>query len=313
MLALACLGLVAFVAPAVMARVPAPRDSENASAQFEALPLDRSAQNHLIVRAFINKKPALLAVDTGAPVSAIALNRQKHFGLMPVAGPSRVMINGAFSAVTIAKSLRIGALTLVDEPLVALDLGAGSRAARVRGEKNIDGLLGADILFPLRAVLDCQRQLLILNLDPDSPKATPGLDFTGLTSVPIHVSDGANLYVDGEVNGAPGQLLVDTGAFATLLHRSFVRQMKIPLRRTRYISAGVNTRETDVQVARIRRLSVGAVEILGHRVGVIDLAGLLGDEMLEGKRPVVGLLGGELLQSLHGIIDFGTRRLYLKD
>src|SRR4029453_15039660 len=43
--------------------------------QFEALPLVRSRQNHLLLRAFINGKPAWLTVDSGAPVSAIALNR----------------------------------------------------------------------------------------------------------------------------------------------------------------------------------------------------------------------------------------------
>ena len=49
--------------------------------QFEALPLVRSRQNHLLVRAYINGKPAWLCVDSGAPVSAIALDRRSHFGL----------------------------------------------------------------------------------------------------------------------------------------------------------------------------------------------------------------------------------------
>src|SRR5215212_4611350 len=34
--------------------------------QYEVLPLIRSSQNHLLVRAQINGKPALLGVDTGA-------------------------------------------------------------------------------------------------------------------------------------------------------------------------------------------------------------------------------------------------------
>ncbi|MGI9114768.1 MAG: hypothetical protein DLM52_08085 [Chthoniobacterales bacterium] len=291
------------------------RDTES-SAQFEALPLDRSPQNHLIVRAFINGKPALLGVDTGAPVSAIAANRRQYYGLTSVAGasklPPRLMINGAFNAVGVVKSLRIGALTLVDEPMVAINLGPDSRAARLRGEQEIDGILGADILFPTRAVLDCQRQLLILNLEPESEKAAPGVDYTGFSSVPIHVSEGYNLYVDGTVNGEPAQLMVDTGAFATLLHRSFVKRMKIPMHATPFSSAAVNLRESDVQVARIRRLTVGSVNIVGHKVGVIDLGGLIHTDALKGERPVVGLLGGELLQRHHGIIDFGTRRLYLK-
>src|SRR5947207_15137161 len=68
------------------------------SAQFQALPLERSRQNHLLVRAEINGKPALLGVDTGAPVSAIAASRREHFGLtaLPDASklPERLMING---------------------------------------------------------------------------------------------------------------------------------------------------------------------------------------------------------------------------
>ena len=284
--------------------------------QFEALPLELSPQNHLIVRAFINGKLALLGVDTGAPVSAIDVSRQRHYGLdstpsMPKL-PPKLMINGASDTVGIAKSLRIGALTLVDEPMVAIDLGREGRTASLPGEQEIDGILGADILFPTRAVLDCQRRLLILNLEPQSRALTPGVDYRGLRSVPIHVSEGYNLYVDGAINGAPALLMVDTGAFATLLHRSFVKRMKIPLRDTPFSSAAVNLKSRDVQIARIRRLSVGSIDIVGHNVGVMDLGGLIHGGLLAAKPPVAGLLGSELLQRHHGIIDFGTRRLYLK-
>ncbi len=285
-------------------------------AKFEALPLERSPQNHLIVRAFINGKPARLGVDTGAPVTAIAAHRREHFGLTQIPGtsklPARLMVNGVFSSVGIVKSLRLGALNLIDEPMVAINLGSKNRHGRMRGEQEIDGILGADILFPTRAVLDCQRQLLILNMEPQSQAITPGVDLRGLKSVPIHVSDGYNLYVDGAINGTPAQLMVDTGAFATLLHRSFLKRMKIPLYDTPFASAAVNLRDRGVQVARIRRLSVGSLNFHGRAVGVIDLDGLIYTGVSKGQRPVAGLLGGELLQRQHGIIDFGTRRLYLK-
>ena len=77
-------------------------------------------------------------------------------------------------------SLRIGALTLVDEPVVIVDLGQRSRSAQLRHEPQIDGIIGADILFPTKAVLDCQRQLLILNVDPDVAGDAPGFDRDGL-------------------------------------------------------------------------------------------------------------------------------------
>ena len=281
--------------------------------QYEALPLIRSSQNHLLVRAEVNGKSALLGVDTGAPVSAIALNRREHFGLAPITGksdlPSKLSINGAFNSVAIAKNLRLGNLNLVDEPLVLVDLG-GLRRSSKRDE--IDGILGADILFPTKALIDCQRQLLVLKMNPSVPGTVPGFNFSGFRRIPMHVSDGFNLYVDGSVNGKPARLMVDTGAFATLLHSRFVRRMQIPLRETPYSSSGVNLKQRGVQMATISRLSVGSMNLERNDVGVINLEGLIHGGLLDASPPVAGLLGSEILRRHHGIIDFGTKSLYLK-
>ena len=286
------------------------------TAQFEALPLVRSRQNHLLVRAFINGKPAWLTVDSGAPVSAIALHRRDYFRLKPTTSesklPARVQINGAFNNVAIARELQIGGLKLIDEPVVTVDLAYSSRAARLVHEPEIDGIIGADILFPTQAVLDCERQLLILKMDPDVAGNVPAFNRRGLRAVPIQVSDGFNLYVNGSVNGTPARLMVDTGSFTTLLHRSFVRRMRIATRGTPYSSSAVNLKERGVRVAKIRKLSVGSVDIGGKEVGVIDLEGLIHDGLLQGSPPVAGLLGAETLRRHHGIIDFGTRTLYLR-
>jgi predicted aspartyl protease len=296
--------------------VPSQAALTRTDTQFEALPLVRSRQNHLLVRAFINGRPAWLTVDSGAPVSAIALNRREHFRLKSITTesslPARVQINGAFNKVAIARELRIGGLTLVDEPVVTVDLGGSARAARMAHEPQIDGIIGADILFPTQSVLDCERQLLVLKTDPNVAGSFPGFNRRGLRAVPIQVSDGYNLYVNGSVNGKPAKLMVDTGSFTTLLHRSFVRRMRIATRETPYSSSAVNLTERGVRVARIRKLSVGSVDIIGKDVGVVDLEGLIHDGLLEGSPPVAGLLGAETLRRHHGIIDFGTRTLYLR-
>ena len=282
--------------------------------QFETLPLVRSQQNHLLLRASINGREAWLVVDSGAPVSAIAVNRRQHFKLTDVPTnsnlPARLQINGALNSVAVVRHFRLGGLELLDEPVVTVDLGSTARAARLL-EQQVDGILGADILFPTQAVLDCQRLLLILKLDPHPTGPIPGIDLRGLNAVPIQVSD--NLYVNASINGTAAKLMVDTGAFTTLLHRSFVKQMKIPVRETPFSSAGVNLRQRGVQVARIRKLSVGATVISGKEVGVIDLEGLIHDRLLRGKPPVAGLLGGEILDKHHGVIDFGTHTLYMRN
>lgn len=294
-----------------------PRATDSSSPRFEALPLTRSRQNHLLVRAFINGKPALLGVDSGAPISAIALNRRAHFGLTGIPGsstlPAHLQINGAFNNVAIAHNFRIGALNLVEEPVVVVDLSGSGRASRLFQEQQIDGILGADILFPTGAVLDCQTQMLILKMDPELPGKTPGVQYRGFRSVPIRVSETYNLYVDAAINGEPARLMVDTGAFATLLHRGFVRRLHVPIHQTAFSSSGVNLKQRGVAIARIRRLSVGSVDILGKDVAVVDLEGLIHSDLLRGSQPVAGLLGAEILRSHHGIIDFGTRTLYLKN
>jgi len=294
-----------------------PRVPKSSAPRFEALPLTRSRQNHLLVRAFINGKPALLGVDSGAPISAIALKRRAHFGLTGIPGsstlPARLQINGAFNNVAIARNFRLGALNLVDEPVVVVDLSGSGRASRLRNEQEIDGILGADILFPTGAVLDCQKQVLILKMDPELSGRAPGLQYRGFRSVPIRVSETYNLYVDVAINGEPARLMVDTGAFATLLHRGFVRRLHVPLQQTAFSSSAVNLKQRGVSIARIRRLSVGSVDIVGKDVGVVDLEGLIHSDLLRGAQPVAGLLGAEILRSHHGIIDFGTRTLYLKN
>jgi hypothetical protein len=121
---------------------------------FVAIPLVRSRQNHLMVRAFINGREAWLTIDSGAPVSAIAANRRNFFRLKPITAksnlPSRIQINGAFNNVAIARELRLGGLTLIDEPVVTVDLGNSARASRLVHEEQFDGIIGADILFQPR-------------------------------------------------------------------------------------------------------------------------------------------------------------------
>jgi hypothetical protein len=237
------------------------------SLQFEVLPLERSKQNHLLLRAFINGKPALLGVDTGAPVSAISITRLKYFGMTPALAksdiPTRLRINGSFNNVAMARTLRLGKLNLLDEPMVAVDLGGSSKAAKMMNEQAIDGILGADVLFPTHAVIDCRAQILTLKIDPNFRGSAPGTNYAGFSGIPMHVSSGFNLYVDGKLNGKRAKLMVDTGAFATLLHQRFVRNMKIPLRESPFSSAGVNLKQRGVQFATISRFSVGFTVVFG--------------------------------------------------
>jgi Aspartyl protease len=179
-------------------------------------------------------------------------------------------------------------------------------------ERESDGILGTDILSPLMAVLDYDRMLLVLKIDPRVSGSVPGFNFRGHRRVRMRESEGYNLYVDGSVNGTKARLMVDTGAFATLLHSQFVLRMKIPLHQTQFKSVGVNLAQSRVRLANITRFSVGSLDMQSHRVGVINLERLIHGGLLDASPPVAGLLGSEMLARYHAIIDFGTKSLYLK-
>lgn len=307
--------LATFALPAQLPAAPRRDSASRPGIQFQGLPLLRSSQNHLLVRAFINDKPALLIVDTGSPSTVISSGRRRHFGLTAAPKrlnwPTQVQVNGAFSHLVIARNLRLGGLNVVDVPVVVADMSGAQQASRAAQEQQVDGILGADVLFGTKAVLDCRQLVLIVSLYPELEGHVPGMDFRGYQRMRMHVSDGLNSYVDGSVNGTAARLMVDTGAFATLLHRPFVRKLRIPLQETHVQSARINLADDSVDIARIRKLSVGLVDIVGKQVGVTDLEGIL-HHGPKGSPPVVGLLGGEILNRNHAIIDFGTRMLYLQ-
>jgi predicted aspartyl protease len=298
------------------AQLPAASPARTLADRFEVLPLTRSWQNQLLVRAQINGKPAVLMVDSGAPATLISLNRRSHFNLEGVGAnsglPTSVMVNGVADKLAIVHNLRLGALSIVDMPVVLTDVSSPPRVAKMVREQAIDGILGVDVLFATKAVLDCQDQVLILNRYPEVGSVDNALDLRGFHKMKIFVSEGYNLFVSSSINGTRTKLLVDTGAVVTTLHLPFVRQLRIPHYETSITSSGINRKEDAVQVARVRKLSVGSVDVFGKSIGVANLNWLFPDNGSRRSQPVGGLLGAELLKSHHGIIDFGTRTLYLK-
>jgi predicted aspartyl protease len=305
LLAISLVALPAFAAPPT-----------GGNLQYEAIPLERTPGNHLLAHVEINGKPAVLTIDSGAPISAIAVNRREHFEVTPVTAksklPPRLDVNGVLNFVGITKSFRLGALVLVDEPVVMLNLERLRGRSSAGGEGRIDGILGADILLPLKAIVDCERQLLLLKIDPRIPGAIPGVDLRGYRGVRMHLSEGLNFYVDGSVNKKKVKLMVDTGAVTTSLHLGLMRRMGIPLRKTRYVAASVNLKESRVQLATIAHFSVGPLDMQSHDVTVFNLEDLIHGGLLDGTPPVAGLLGLGTLRRYHGIIDFGRQTLYLK-
>jgi len=94
--------------------------------------------------------------------------------------------------------------------------------------------------------------------------------------------------------------MVDTGAFATLLHRGFVPGCMCLFIETPLAHLPSNLKQRAWKIARIRRLSVGSVDIVGKDVGVIDLEGLIHSDLLRGLSRSPGLLVQRFCEAITG-------------
>jgi predicted aspartyl protease len=111
------------------------------------------------------------------------------------------------------------------------------------------------------------------------------------------------------INGRPGCLLVDTGAFVTTLNAPAVQSLGVTLQPTEAKTRFTTGLVRPISLGQINNLVIG-----GFKVPSIKLAAavLPNFALKQGGTPIDGILGLELLVMCHGIIDFDSSSLFLK-
>ncbi len=85
----------------------------------------------------------------------------------------------------------------------------------------------------------------------------PKCRYIDIGSLPLrYTGPGLELTTAGSINGAPATMLVDTGAFDTLLTRTAAERRNLPMRATRRIARGIGG-EAAIHEALVANLSVG--------------------------------------------------------
>jgi predicted aspartyl protease len=290
---------------------------------YAAVQMTRGPQNHLIMAARVNGQPVRLLVDTGADISFLRRDRAAALGVTPT-GETIRRRGRTFPLAT------INDFGVADASLGGTTVGL-SDAAQLRGTAPgpggaVDGLIGLDLLRRHNAVINCRTRQLFLKVSPgpllDIAKATAGLGFTRVALDDLRRRD---LTVPVTIQGRPGRLVVDTGAFVTGLDDDTMRAFGVPMRPTALTTRGLDGKVRPVALADIQEFRIGSVAIEPQPFAVMDLYGKrkplrthtgLGRLEFYGPRNprerVLGLLGNELLDQRRAIIDLGSGSLFLK-
>ena len=266
-LLLACLSFcVALTLPAQELKKPKDEFPESGVASFRL-----RIKSIPTLRMLINGVPVLMGVDTGCQGTAVITPR----------AAVRCGVTEAFTLPTMGNSGRNESTYGLIEKLQAEDVTWRDFHVAIMplDGMDIDGLLGADILFARPFYMDLRNKVMILGKIPDT---------SGAHEVPCY-SRGGHCGVNIEVEGVKVPMVIDSGA-----SKSYMSSLKfrgfLPVATVR------STSLTRVEVCKIKSLTIGGAPLTGVEFIRDQEHNLLGDDFLR-AHPIA--------------VDMAARRLWL--
>lgn len=140
----------------------------------------------------------------------------------------------------------------------------------------------------------------------------------GKVSIPIKIlklEGGFHLLINIRVNGKPARLLIDTGASHTVFDKgqilNFLKKEKFE--KHDKLSTGLGTSDMKSHLAVIDKISLGKKEISNYKTVVIDLSHVNVAYKHVKQKPIDGVLGSDILKKYKAVIDYGNKKLSLKN
>src|SRR6266700_7372422 len=276
---------------------------------YKAVRVHYGPMNKMIMSVRINGQPANLLVDTGSNQLILDAEAAELFGVRPSQRGLRYIrfttIQGEALPVGFVQNISAGSMSF-GSSLVTLRRSSHADAANAA----FDGVLGLDILFRHKALINCRTKLVFFKVD-QARRINLGsvAGSEKFTRVPIQREETGALTVPCSIRGQPTRLLVDTGAFVTILHEGFVKSLGLAAEPTR-ISAQFG-RETSKRMtaAKLDDLNIGTFKVPSEKFGIASLPQFA---LQQGHTKIAGILGMDTLYIYHAIIDLDGMGLFLK-
>jgi len=308
--------LALFIAAIATAITPPAAKSQSIPG-FVAIPY-RIINNRYIIQCTLNGQRLSLMIDSGASRTYIdrdAFNRAipKSEQVVPAGVPPKITANGEVLPVFLAKNLQFGGISFANSPVALSDFSRHNmfnRHASAAIERQgfeavlIEGLIGMDILRSYNAIINTTRQVLYLNPDRTKRGGLLGDHMSVYGFKRVNLAWNHGLKAPCTLQGKPGDLIVDTGAYLTTLDYQYVRNAGVSIRPTKLGPRGLmigGQGGSATFVARPTEFKIGDFVV---RATDIACQGL--------EYKMMGLIGPDILERSNAIIDFGNLTMYLK-
>jgi predicted aspartyl protease len=278
-------------------------------AGYKAVRVHYGPLNKMIMSVRINGQPANLLVDTGSNQLILDAEAAESSGVTP--SPRGLLyirstkIQGQSLPVGFVQNISAGSMNF-GSSLVALRRSSHADATNVA----FDGVLGLDILFRHKALINCRTKLVFFKVD-QARRINLGSVAASekFTRVPIQREETGALTVPCSIRGQPTRLLVDTGAFVTILHEGFVKSLGLAAEPTRITAQFGRGASKQISAAKINDLNIGGFKAPPKKFGVASLPQFA---LQQGSSKIAGILGMDALYIHHAIIDLDGMNLFLK-
>jgi predicted aspartyl protease len=276
---------------------------------YKAVSVRYGPMNKMIMSVRINGQPANLLVDTGSSQLILDAEAAESFAVRPSQRGLRYIrftkIQGESLPVAFVQNLSAGSMSF-GSSLVALRRSPHADGANAA----FDGVLGLDILFRHNALINCRTKLVFFKVGQARRINLGSVAVSEkFTRVPIQREETGALTVPCSIRGEPTRLLIDTGAFVTILHEGFIKSLGLaeePTRISAQFGRGASKR---ISAAKADDFQIGTFKVPRKKFGVAPLPHFA---LQQGDTKIVGILGMDILYICHAIIDLDGMNLFLK-
>ncbi len=139
-----------------------------------------------------------------------------------------------------------------------------------------------------------------------------------ITIIPFKVlnidNEGYHLLMKLLINRKVARIIIDTGASKTVFDKSrierFVTARNFDVHEK--MSSGLGTNTMQSQTTLLKKITIGKLEILDYKAVLLDLSHVNQSYDQIGLSAVDGVLGSDILNQYHAVIDYEKKILKLK-